>query len=201
MAEIHSSTTLSDGPSAEPITLQEAKVHLHVEDTNDHDTWLDGPVGAIARARRFVERRTGRQLITATWDMFLDRFPDEILVAKPPLRSVATLKYVQSSDGVQTTLASSKYATDTDSEPGRIVPAYNESWPSIRPQNNAVEIRYDAGYGTDGSSVPPDLLQAIYWILGFWFEERSGLIVGVSTSELPRTLGIDALLNGYMVNY
>lgn len=59
-------------PAIEPITLSEAKTHLRVDFTDD-DTLI---TTLIIVARQAVEEFLGRALITQTWQVFYDRFPD-----------------------------------------------------------------------------------------------------------------------------
>src|SRR5436190_14395629 len=82
--------TLIAAPSFEPISLAEAKLHLKSETTDD-----DALIGTIiAAARELAEQRTGRALIDQRWERVLDVFPDAIQLARPPLVSVESLKYV-----------------------------------------------------------------------------------------------------------
>lgn len=59
-------------PAVEPITLTEAKAHLRVDFADDNDLITT----LIIVARQAVEEFTGRALITQTWQVFYDRFPD-----------------------------------------------------------------------------------------------------------------------------
>jgi len=137
-------------PYAEPIHLAEAKLWLKQEETAD-DALIEQ---AIADARREVEDRLSQQLVAATWKLLLDEFPsglgdgdDAIRPPLPPLISVSSIKYIDTA-GVQQTLAAADYLVDAASRPGRICPAYGESWPSTRAQPNAVEVTFVAGYAT-----------------------------------------------------
>lgn len=59
-------------PAEEPVTLDEAKVHLRV-DTNADDDYISG---LIAVAREQVEVDTGRAMIKRTYQLILDNFPN-----------------------------------------------------------------------------------------------------------------------------
>jgi hypothetical protein len=52
---------------------------------------------------------------------------------------------------------------------------------------NAVTVRFMAGYGPEGSSVPPRLTLAMLQDLGSMYENREDLIVGQGfvISEMP----------------
>lgn len=186
---------LQTAPASEPVTAAEAKAHLRVT-TSDDDTYIST---LIIAARRHVETITRRALINQTWDYFLDCFPgsDKIVIPLPRLSSVTTVKYTDK-DNVQNTLTASKYIVDTNNEPGQIVLAYGESWPSFTPRPvNAVEVRFVAGYGSSAASVPEGIKQAMLLLIGHWFENRESINIGNIVTEIPETT--NALLWPYRV--
>ena len=131
-------------PSTEPITLTEAKLQCRVEaDMTDDDSLI---TSLVKTAREYCENVQNRSYITQTIKLTLDDFPDVIYVPRPPLISVTSIKYIDV-NGVQQTLNSSVYKVDTESEPARIVPAFNQCWPAIRGDINSVEVIVQAGYG------------------------------------------------------
>src|SRR5262245_51885551 len=116
---------LISGPTVEPITLTEAKAHLRVDHTAD-DTLI---AMYIAAARTDCEEWTARAFVAQTWELVLDEFPDdEILLPRPPLQSVESIKY-DDADGLEQTLATTEYAVDDASQPGWVVPV-TTGWPS-----------------------------------------------------------------------
>lgn len=172
--------SLVTAATTEPVTLADLKEQLRV-DENTEDAYLGGLLKA---ATRHVERIADRQLINATWRLSLDAFPDwEIRVPRPPLSSVSSITYVNSTGG-NTTVASSDYNVDTYNEPGRIEPAYNALWPSPRFQNNAVTIQYVAGYGASQGNVPDTYRHAIKMLAGHWYENRETVLIGTISKEL-----------------
>lgn len=58
-------------PTVEPVLIDEAKKHLRIDYADEDDQITDG----LATARERVEFETGRQLITATWELWLDTVP------------------------------------------------------------------------------------------------------------------------------
>ncbi len=159
-------------PSVEPVTLTEVKDHILLT-TSDHDTWLTTAI-IMARAYLFgLNGIVGRTLITTTYTLSLDDFPAHgvIFVPRPPVQSVTSIKYIDT-DGVQQTWTSTLYDLDAVSFPGRITPAYNEDWPSTRPQNNNVEVLFKAGYGDAASDVAEDDKLQILFLVAQWFRHR-----------------------------
>lgn len=186
---------LQTAPTSEPVTTAEAKAHLRIT-TSDDDTYIGT---LIAVARKHVETITGRALINQTWDYFLDNFPpgDKIVIPLPRLSSVTSVKYTDK-DNVQTTLAASKYIVDTNNEPGQIVLAYGESWPTFTQKPiNAVEIRFVAGYGSGAANVPEGIKQAMLLLIAHWYENREPVNIGNIVTEIPET--INALLWPYRI--
>jgi uncharacterized phiE125 gp8 family phage protein len=97
----------------------------------------------------------------------------EILVPRPPLISVSSITYVDG-NGTTQTLSAAAYKVDTDSEPGRITPAYGYCWPTTRAEINAIAITYVAGYATR-AAVPASIKQAMLLLIGHWYENREAV--------------------------
>lgn len=185
--------TLVTAPASEPLTTAEAKSHLRV-DISDDDTLIDAYVKA---ARQYVEEELGRALITQTWDYTLDEFPSDgsaIQLPKPPLVSVTSVSYVDTS-GVTQTLSSSNYIVNTGTLKGEITLAYGASWPATREQAKAVTARFVAGYGA-ASAVPESIRTAVRLALGDFYDLRSASIVGESHVTNP---AVAALLGPYRI--
>ena len=177
-------TSLVTPPATEPISVLQAKDHLR-EDGSDQDDVIERLISA---ARRKVERDSWRVLVTQTWDVFYDSFPPpgcSLVLPKPPLQSVTSVKYHDADGTTETTLAGSTYIVDAASEPGRIALHDGEEWPSdtLRPANG-VEVRIVAGYGA-ASAVPDHLVQAMLLLIGHWYEQREAAISGTIIQSVP----------------
>jgi len=170
-------------PTAEPVTLTEAKTHLRVDVTDD-DVLI---TSLITSARQYVEQIARRALVTQTWRLSMQEFPASgvIILPKPPLQSVTSITYTDI-NGTTSTVDSSIYTVDTDSEPGRVVLKYGESWPSASLANtNPVQVTFVAGYGGQGA-VPEYWKQAILLLVGHWYENREAIVVtGAIPKEMP----------------
>ncbi len=57
-------------PSEEPVSLQEARLHLRLE--GGEDEYL---TDLITASRRYCESFQGRAYVTQTWDLNLNAFP------------------------------------------------------------------------------------------------------------------------------
>lgn len=152
----------------------------------------------IASARQYAEAILQRYLITQTIDCYLDCF-DDWEIKLPPLQSVSEITYVDT-EGVTQTIDASEYLVDAVSVPARITPAYGEVWPIPRTQNNAVKIRFIAGYGT-ASAVPQCIKNWMLLRIKQLYDQQGTVNVGNGTvSEFPYSL-VDGLLDPEKVYY
>lgn len=184
-------------PAVEPLSTAEAKLHLRV-DATDEDTLISS---LIVEARQHAENFTSQGLITQTWDLQLDGWPDknEIKIPLPPLQSITSVKYY-GTDGTEYTMTASNYIVDTKSEPGRIVLAYGKSWPSTTLQPAAgVLVRFVAGYGAAAANVPDAIKSALKLHIGLLYEHREAISVGRGDAAVVLPLAYDALLASYRV--
>lgn len=203
-------------PAVEPISLEEAKMHVR-EDFTDQDPLL---LLLIKAARQHLDNGEagwlGRALINQTWQLTIDGFPNrnscwwwqnynvsgcrpasavgyEIKIPFPPLQSVTSIKYYDTA-GVQQTMSASDYTVDTVSEPGWVVPT--SSWPSTLDAINAVTIEFVAGYGNNAEDVPADIRVAMLLTVGHLFANREAT-TDKNQIELP--MGAKFLLKDYRV--
>lgn len=187
-------------PTVEPVSLAQAKKHLRVTD-DDEDALIET---AIRASRRNAERFLGRALVTQTWELVIDEFPDaEIKIPLPPLQSVLSIKYDDGS-GVEQTLDTADYDVDAASEPGWVVPA--SSWPSTIDAINAVRIRFVCGYPPDTTNspgdlvgnIPDDICHAILLNLGSLYAHRETVVIGQTVQSL--SWGAEQLLRMHRID-
>ena len=180
------SVTLITGPTREPVSLAEAKAHCRV-DTNDEDGLI---AGYLLAARQHVETYTRRALLTQTWDQSVDELGSEIVLLRPPVQSITSLKYLDST-GVEQTLAPSQYRL-VKRATGEfvIVPAYGVTWPTAQAVEAAVTVRFVAGYLPE--TVPEPLRHGILLLVGHWYENREAVDTRGSASEVP--MGFEPLV-------
>lgn len=136
-------TELVTAPTGMIVSLDEAKKHLNIDHTDD-----DGYIQAlIMSAISSVENITNRRLITQTWKAYSDLFPAYFTLPFGKLQSVTSLKYTDV-DGDESTMTASEYIVDIISDPGRLVLADGETWPSdnLYP-SNPIKIEFVCGYG------------------------------------------------------
>lgn len=154
----------------------------------------------ITAARQHAEQELGRYLVTQTLDAYFDDFPrydnprfPSREIRLPPLQSVASVKYIDT-DGVLQTLAADQYTVDANAKPARIYPAYGLAWPDTLDIENAVTIRFVAGYGT-AAAVPACIKHWLLMRVRMMYDNPAPFIVGpTGAAQLPPAF-IDSLLD------
>jgi uncharacterized phiE125 gp8 family phage protein len=165
-------------PAAEPITVDEAKIHLGIT-FNDHDARL---ATAISAARMSAEQYMERTIIASTWVLTLDQFSDSIRLPWPRVTTIDEVAYVDA-DGASQVLSDTLYSLDNASElQNWLLPAYDTTWPTTRDQANAVTVTYTAGWA-DASAVPDGIKQFVKMMVGGMYHQISA----VETAPMPMT--------------
>jgi uncharacterized phiE125 gp8 family phage protein len=187
--------------TTEPLTLEEAKLHLKVE-TDADDSLI---TSLITAARETAEIFTGRALASQVLEYILDGFPAEsetIYIPRPPLEEVESIKY-RDYEGNETVWDSSNYIVDADSMPARVTLAYGKYFPDFTPYPvSSVRIRYTAGYksgGPDSLKIPEEIKQALKLLIGHFYENRESVVVGTVANKVP--FSVEALLYPFRVSW
>jgi uncharacterized phiE125 gp8 family phage protein len=188
-------------PVVEPVSLAEAKAHLRV-DVADDDALIQDE---IRGARMFLERRYDRALLTQTLVLGLDAFPAwwcrppwmgwtaAAIELRPPVQSITSVTYLDTAGSSQT-VSSADYLLDKDSEPGRLVPNLNKTWPATALLPGAVKIEFVAGV-TIPELVAPDIRDALLKVVGAMYANREAVITGTVSKEIE--VGLDDLMRSY----
>lgn len=187
--------------TSEPLSLEEAKLHLKVE-TDADDSLISS---LITAARETAEIFTGRALASQVLEYILDGFPvesDVIYLPRPPLEEVGSIKY-KDYQGAETEWDPENYLVDSDSMPARITLAYGKYFPEYTPYPAAaVRIRYTAGYrsgGPDSLKIPEEIKQALKLLIGHFYENRESVVVGTVANKVP--FSAEALLYPFRVSW
>ena len=174
-------------PGAEPLTLEEVKLHLRI--THDHeDTLL---TSLIMTARMICEADTGLALITRGYSLWLDSWPmtqrrdwwdgmrdgvatgdsDTVYLPRPPLLAVSGI-LVYADNGTYAVFDPQNYHIDTIRKPGRLVLRQGIAAPLSGRPVNGIEIRYTAGYGATPQSIPSALRQGMLQMIAHLYRQR-----------------------------
>lgn len=174
------SDRLITAPATEPVTTAEAKAHLRITHTSD-DAYLGT---LITAAREYAEQQIGQALAEQTREYTADAFPSDgvFRLGLSPVVSISSVKYLDEA-GAEQTLSSSVYAVDTQSAPGALVLAVNQTWPTTASIPSCVRVRYVCG-----ATPRPLLKQAVLFIVAHWYEQRLPVNVGNIVNEIPQSL-------------
>jgi uncharacterized phiE125 gp8 family phage protein len=176
-------------PAREPLTLEEAKMQLRVDHTEEDALIL----GLITATRQWAERESNRLFITQDRMFTFDSFPCEIRVPFSPVQSVVGITYIDS-DGAEQTLGTDQYFLDSYVLPAKIVPAYNITWPSARYQPQSVRVTVRLGEGDYPRDVKENDRAAMKLMLSHLYENREAVVIGAGNVSAELPLGARALL-------
>lgn len=181
---------LKTGPATTAISLAEAKAFLRVDsDYDDDDSYITSLIGV---ATNVVEQFTRRRLITQTYNIYYDEFPPFMDLQVGNVASVTHVKYYDTDNTLQT-LDTSEYDVDIRVKPGRIYQAEDGNFPNTYERANSVEVEFVVG--SAASDVEDAIKQAMYIVIGRYYENRQDVVTGTIASELP--LMVDHLLTPY----
>ncbi len=181
---------LKTGPATTAISLAEAKAFLRVDsDYDDDDAYITSLIGV---ATNVVEQFTRRRLITQTYNIYYDEFPPFMDLQVGNVASVTHVKYYDTDNTLQT-LDTSEYDVDIRVKPGRIYQAEDGNFPNTYERANSVEVEFVVG--SAASDVEDAIKQAMYIVIGRYYENRQDVVMGTQVNELP--LMVEHLLTPY----
>lgn len=154
-------------PATEPITKDQAKLHLNIGSDTSHDDELDI---LIESARQKYEEDTDSGIISQTWVQYFPVLQDGLRLTKSPLASVTSITYYDE-DNAQQTLSTSIYAADTTT--GEIRLKADQEWPNTYSRWDCVAVTYVVGY-VDADAVPAQIKHALLLLLGHSFDGDRG---------------------------
>lgn len=147
--------SLVTAPTQEPLSLDEAKLHASI--TQDDDNPLIE--GYIRAAREAAQGYLGRAFFTQTWQYTQTDWSDEMwLPMATPLSSVTSVKYYDENGTLQT-LSASVYITDTVSEPGRLMLAPSQTWPTLQSLRSGPRVIVTYVCGRAALDLVPELVK------------------------------------------
>ena len=201
-------------PSLEPVAVADvvAQARIDPADASADSAYISG---LITAARQLCENECDRAFLAQTYALSLECFPygggyfnrairnnpsidswlpsngGAIPIPRPPLISITSVVYLDP-QAIEFTLDPSTYRVVKGSaSPTRLLPKPNGIWPTTFPAPGSVVITYQAGYGTDPSSVPGGIKLAIQMLAASWYAQREAFTEG-SLSEIP--FGVKSIL-------
>ena len=176
--------TLTNGPAAEPLSLDEAKLHLRV-DGDDEDALISS---LITTSRMHVETALGLVLITQNWRWQADCWPRNQIVelGLRPVQSVGDVS-VRDAAGVATVLDPSTYVVDIAAGTARLS-SREGCWPTPGARLGGAQVDFTVGYGSAAADVPEAIRQALKLLVAHWYEVRAPVEVGTIAARIPDTV-------------
>lgn len=186
----------------EPLTLEEARLHLRLDTVGSPPTHPDDDLvlALNVAAREHAEYYTSQAFARQSYELALDEFPvGAIDLGVWPVLSIDSVTYVDQAGAAQT-LDAANYALNNNRKPASLVPTFGAAWPVTRVQDAAIKIRFTAGCTDDLSPnphpTPKSAKQAMLLILGHLYENREAVTPG-ERYELP--LGAASLLQQHRI--
>jgi len=184
------------GPTAEPLTLLEARIHLRQDFDGDSpmppapdDSWLSDKITA---AREFAEDFIGVPLTDATYLWRADAFTDNFPLPEGTAEVVA-VSYLDADGTTVATVDPTIYYFDEGAPQLVLLPG--ASWPVISTLPGAVRVTLRGGYGTGDSPpapVPARVRHAMLLLIGHWWLNREAAVIAPAATDIP--FGVEALL-------
>jgi uncharacterized phiE125 gp8 family phage protein len=181
-------------PPVQPVTLDEAKMHLRIEAGETQDDALI--TGLIAAASMTIEHWLSRALVEQTLELRLDMFPDDVVILpRGPVAGVESVAYDDISQ-VEQIIAAESYRVDTSIDQyGRVYPV--DPWPAAYDATGSARFRYVAGWlAPEGAATTPQPIKvAINLLVAHWYINTEA--AGGDMSVMP--LGVQELVAPYRV--
>jgi uncharacterized phiE125 gp8 family phage protein len=183
---------LKTAPTLYPVSLTELKANLHILNT-DQDTLLQDLIyAAVADAEAIM----GRQIMRATWNAYLDGYPedDNLEITLGPVDAITSVKYLADGASVWTTVSSSYYQLDNSELTARI--RFLNSFSPDPDKLSTVDIEFTNGWAA-AANVPKTIKQAVILLASeaYLHPENQMLNFGASL----RTTAAERMLRNYKV--
>lgn len=185
-------------PPVEPVSLEQALVHLRLDAYDSPPSHPDEPLveALITAARETAENFLNARIAEWELELRLPGFSSVIRLPDAPVQSVEAVTYIDQ-DGAEQTVDPALYELAGPPASPVVRPVYGQEWPGdVRCQDDAVRVRYVTGYATGSPDMFPETIRrAILLIVGHLYENREQVVVGASVAELP--MGVLFLLQPY----
>lgn len=195
---------VTSGAITEPVSLDDAKLHLRV-DLGDDDDLIEQ---MITSARQSCEASMQRSLVPQSWLLTLSGFfplhsqrsawggetthecfarqarhgSDTIVLPNPPVRSVTSVTYLDRT-GNRVPLDPSRYRLALVGEKLAVLRPVGGSWPATAMEPDAVVIQYEAGWD-DATQIPAAAISWIKLRIGALYENREAFAAGAAIPAL-----------------
>lgn len=156
-----------------PLTAAEVKAQCRIDGAFE-DAYIEDVL--IPAVCLMFERETGCYLLTTVVEDRLPCWPrtGRIDLGRGEVSAITSVTY-RDADGASQTLPEAAWQFDPSVQPASVYLAPGATLPSMQSHPAALRVRYVAGFGADGASVPRD---ARLWLLlhvgHFWINREAG---------------------------
>jgi uncharacterized phiE125 gp8 family phage protein len=161
-----------------PVSVADAKTHVRVDHATD-DAYIEALIRAVQDDLEPPNGWLGRALLSATYQLILPEFAEQIVLPAPPLIAISSITYLDE-DGDEQTADTGLYRV-LEGEPSVIQLLEDEEWPETDTADDAVIIEYTAGYTT-----LPEIIKA-YMLLSVaqLYDYRTLSMAGAEAKDVP----------------
>lgn len=186
-------------PAAMPVSLEQAKAHLRVDDDAE-DALITAAIAAAVGHLDGYAGILGRALMPQVWSEFVSFWPASraLELRLAPVASIVSVR-ARAADGTEADLDPAAYRLLSGSSARPILLfGVDAALPSLASAPDAVTVTYQAGYPlTEGQTpkptVPPALVSAILLMVGDLWRFRDSVQLGPST-PIPMSVTVDRLV-------
>lgn len=178
--------TQTVAPTAEPISLDEAKLFMHIIE-DDEDTLIED---MIKTATEYCENFTNRQLEVATFELINERVWCGFKLPKNPVKSIEKIEYMDL-DGNYQTMSADDYYLYSNYGIGYI---HLNKIPNYKQDKRAFKITFISGYDVVPFSIKSYMKNAVSTM----YENRESYVIGASINTNANPL-LDKILAKYRI--
>lgn len=182
---------MTAAPAVEPVAPFTLRQYLRETDEGLPE---DEAVSLIEVARQWIEEQTGIAMVSQSWRLSLDRWPNGaepwwdgvrqgsitelrgnpgwVTLPKWPLQSITSVTVYDEAGTSTAVTVASVFDVDTYQHPGRISVKSGQVWPIAERDINAIQIIYVAGYGAAASAVPATMKRAVMQLAAYLHQHR-----------------------------
>ena len=176
-------------PTLRPVSLDQAKTHLHVTGTSEDENigiYLDAAINAC-------ENRLQTAIMDSGFTLYARSFCQHISLQKKWVSAINSVKYYDV-NGTQTTVSSINYAVQDFKVPNVLY--FNDSYtfPNTDLREFPVEVSFQAGF-TSASSVFPAIRNAVFLEVADRYENRQNEVIGERLISVMYNTTAEKMLN------
>jgi len=176
------------------VSLAEAKAHLEYP-ASDRDSYINSLIAAACEMVDGPEAMTGKAIAEQTWTYAVRKVEaGEIWLPLFPVKALQSVTYYDANN-VSQTINVNQFRLVANEDFAYLEPVNGFVWPALYDRGDAVTFTLQLGM----DEVPAGIKQAVLLLIGHWFENREGVIVGVTSKSIE--MAVESLINRWRVGW